>query len=194
MQINSYWYPPIHQDIQIQKMILELLQVRSRLAETSSQLDTARREVVTLRETLEEYRSQLQHYNVKQTQTSPVIDRRRERERGVKNIAFWCKIGLRQFPLSSAQLFPAIPCSLWDGLSLIMNYKEEKIRIRTILVDENKIAIKMMWKKWFSGEKNCFFSGKKPFLCLPTQPEARHMTLHTSPTLPSLLQHICGEN
>ena len=62
-------------------MILELLQVRSRLAETSSQLDTARREVVTLRETLEEYKSQLQHYNVKQTQTSPVIDRRRERER-----------------------------------------------------------------------------------------------------------------
>ena len=112
LQINSYRYPPIHQDIQIQKMILELLQVRSRLAETSSQLDTARREVVTLRETLEEYRSQLQHYNVKQTQTSPVIDRRRERERGVKNIAFWCKIGLRQFPLSSAQLFPAIPCSL----------------------------------------------------------------------------------
>ena len=74
-------------------MILELLQVRSRLAETSSQLDTARREVVTLRETLEEYRSQLQHYNVKQTQT-PVIDRRQEREIGVKNIAFWGKIGL----------------------------------------------------------------------------------------------------
>ena len=59
---------------------LELLQVRSRLAETSSQLDTARREIVTLRETLEEYKSQLQNYNVKQTQTSPIIDRRRERE------------------------------------------------------------------------------------------------------------------
>ena len=57
---------------------LELLQVRARLAETTSQLDTARREIISLRSEVESYKEQLQRHNVKQTQTSPTIDRRKD--------------------------------------------------------------------------------------------------------------------
>ena len=57
---------------------LELLQVRARLAETTSQLDTARREIISLRSEVETYKEQLQRHNVKQTQTSPTIDRRKD--------------------------------------------------------------------------------------------------------------------
>ena len=57
---------------------LELLSVRARLAETSSQLETARREIVNLRQDVEGYKQQLQQYTVKQTQTSTCIGRRKD--------------------------------------------------------------------------------------------------------------------
>jgi len=55
---------------------LELLQVRTKLAETTSQLEHARREISSLRSRVEDYRSQLQRQNVKQTQTSPIVEKR----------------------------------------------------------------------------------------------------------------------
>ena len=59
---------------------LELLQVRARLADTAALLDTAQREAAELRREVAACRQQLQLYTVKQTQTSPSLDRERRRE------------------------------------------------------------------------------------------------------------------
>lgn len=60
-------------------MTMELLQVRAQLAETSSMLDLARREGISLRRELDSVKQQLELHNVKQTQTSPILDRDRLR-------------------------------------------------------------------------------------------------------------------
>ena len=60
-------------------MTMELLQVRAQLAETSSMLDLARREGISLRRELDSAKQQLELNNVKQTQTSPTLDRDRLR-------------------------------------------------------------------------------------------------------------------
>ena len=60
-------------------MTMELLQVRAQLAETSSMLDLARREGLSLRRELDSAKQQLELHNVKQTQTSPTLDRDRLR-------------------------------------------------------------------------------------------------------------------
>lgn len=60
-------------------MTMELLQVRAQLAETSSMLDLARREALSLRRELDSAKQQLELHNVKQTQTSPTLDRDRLR-------------------------------------------------------------------------------------------------------------------
>ena len=63
---------------------LELLQVRARLADTAAQLDTAQREAAELRQEVAACRQQLQLYTVKQTQTSPSLDRERRRDGGLQ--------------------------------------------------------------------------------------------------------------
>ena len=60
-------------------MTMELLQVRAQLAETSSMLDLARREGLSLRRELDAAKQQLERHNVKQTQTSPTMERDRLR-------------------------------------------------------------------------------------------------------------------
>ena len=60
-------------------MTMELLQVRAQLAETSSLLELARREALSLRRELDSAKQQLELHNVKQTQTSPTLDRDRLR-------------------------------------------------------------------------------------------------------------------